>query len=216
MKNQPKTKNKSTEERMQDGTDKVVGTITEDELLDILTGVRDNELLEERISALPERNLTEDEAMDIIYGLGCNSFNRMGAFIEISSRLHGKVYWHVLSEAYQGSDDLFQYKDQIKKLFSSPEPHRKYLMTPEERQYLKQLPDKVTAYRGMTVREKENESFGISWTLSKRTAEFFAYTYRRNQATKGMETTVTELKVPKNQILAYYNGRNEDEIIYIV
>ena len=56
---------------------------------------------------------------------------------------------------------------------------------------------------------------GISWTMDKKIAEYFAYTYNRNIATAKMEKTVTERTVPKMDVIAYFQEREEQEVIYI-
>ena len=79
----------------------------------------------------------------------------------------------------------------------------------------KSTPEKVGIYRGMTKIELKSGEFGISWTLDKEKAEFFAYTYVRNTSTNLLPKTVHKIIVDKKDIIAYFNGRKEQEIIYI-
>ena len=88
-------------------------------------------------------------------------------------------------------------------------------MTTEELEFLKNLPDKVTIYRGMTVEESTKEHQGVSWTLDKKVAEFFAYQYTRNQSTSKKPKTVVEKVIDKSEIIAVFLGREEQEIIYM-
>jgi hypothetical protein len=67
----------------------------------------------------------------------------------------------------------------------------------------------------MTVEELESGDFGVSWTLSKERAEFFAFKYGRNLSTEGKPKIVHQLEVMKVEILAYFNERNEQEVVYI-
>ena len=56
---------------------------------------------------------------------------------------------------------------------------------------------------------------GVSWTLRYETAEYFAETYIRNFATNHLTKVVHELVVNKSEVIAFFNERNEFEIIYI-
>ena len=63
--------------------------------------------------------------------------------------------------------------------------------------------------------ESKSGNHGISWTLKQDVAEFFAHAYIRNHATCGLKKTVTELVINKKDVIAFFNGREEFEIIYI-
>jgi len=67
----------------------------------------------------------------------------------------------------------------------------------------------------MTIEELESGDFGVAWTLSKEIAEWFADTYGRNFSTEDKPKTVHQLEVSKVEIIAYFGGRNEQEVIYI-
>jgi len=88
-------------------------------------------------------------------------------------------------------------------------------MSKREQKYLSILPEDLTIFRGMTVQEFESGDFGVSWTLKKDVAEFFAYTYGRNQATSHLPKMVHELHVKKSDIIAYFGERKEYEVIYV-
>jgi hypothetical protein len=97
----------------------------------------------------------------------------------------------------------------------SEEEHRDSLMSKKEIKILNNLPDKVKIYRGVTTDEIENNDFGLSWSLNREVAEFFAFKYRRNYDTSSSLKTVIELEVDKNEIIAYFHDREEAEIIYL-
>ena len=67
----------------------------------------------------------------------------------------------------------------------------------------------------MTKEEFDSGNFGISWSLSKETAEFFAHKYWRNIDTKNSMKVVKAKKVKKQDCIAYFNGRGEKEIILV-
>ena len=66
-------------------------------------------------------------------------------------------------------------------------------------------PEVVEVYRGITDYNKKYVK-ALSWTLSKKTAEWFADRF----SSKGI---IYKALIPKEHILAYFNGRNEKEIV---
>lgn len=85
----------------------------------------------------------------------------------------------------------------------------KLMYKKDYKEYL-QLPDILTVYRGCSLDELK-EGFGwplgISWSLDKNIAEFFAYRY----GGKGM--CVLEAVVQKKNVRYYTNGRREKEVM---
>ena len=63
----------------------------------------------------------------------------------------------------------------------------------------------------MGVEEYKSGIYGISWTLKKKVAEHFVELRKQF----GIECVVHEMKINKNEALAYLAGRKEAEIIYI-
>lgn len=104
----------------------------------------------------------------------CSSFDRFQKFLEIKDQLNDKDYWKVLSDAYIGSDNLFRFSDDIKEAFIEEREFRTKLMRRKDLKHFNDLPEVVTIYRGMTVEEFQSGNFGVSWTLSRKVAEFFA------------------------------------------
>ena len=130
---------------------------------------------------------------------------RVEAFLEIESLLTDKQYWELLSSIYTDTENAWAYLSQYKKLFSSQRSHREYLMDEEERKVYEALPDEVTVYRGYQVGQNRN---GISWTTSKKTAQWFATRFAK-------QGKVLEKRVPKRDIISVFNGRNESEVVIL-
>lgn len=151
----------------------------------------------------------------ILYGIGCNSFNRFETFLEMIPKLKGRNYWYALRTAYESSDNLQPLSGLVKATFKKDEPERKKMMNTDEIQFLSKLPEKVTIYRGMTEKELKSKNYGISWTLKKEVAEFFAHTYQRNYSTANLKKVVHEITINKNDIVAFLNDRKEFEVIYL-
>lgn len=94
-------------------------------------------------------------------------------------------------------------KRELLALFRSVPPE--LLMDEEEHTVYRSLDDPVTVYRGVTSYNAKNIK-ALSWTLDRETAEWFAHRF-------GEEGTVYEAQIPKKYILAFFNGRNESEVV---
>jgi len=168
--------------------------------------------------ATPIPQFVTKEIMDeILCSQLVSSFSRFEVFYDITKEkdMAPSTFWYGLSEAYQCSDDLFNYREQVRECFSSNLPDREHLMTPEEQLFLQQLPENVRIYRAMTQEEADSKNYNISWTLSESQAIFFRDVYIRNYSTNGKKRTIVSLVVPKEKLIAYFGDREEEEVIYL-
>ncbi len=158
-------------------------------------------------------NKKEKEKIEkIIYGIGVDTYNRFGVFLKHQKNFDDCEYWYALRLAYKSSDNLFQYSGLVRAAFES---NRDYLMNESEKLFLENLPEEIRIYRAMTIKESKSRHFGVSWTLSKDVAEFFRDKYMRNHATRNEPKIIIEKVVSKENIIAYFNEREEQEIIYL-
>lgn len=81
---------------------------------------------------------------------------------------------------------------------------KQYLMNKEEFAYYKALPNVIKVYRG--VGQNRNPD-GLSYTVNKDEAIWFANRWG------GEDNYLIEIDVPKKYVLAYFNSRNEEEIV---
>ena len=79
------------------------------------------------------------------------------------------------------------------------------LMDSEEREQFDSFEDTVTIYRGVTSYNAKNIK-ALSWTTDYQTADWFAHRFDE-------DGTVYEAQISKEHILAFFNGRNESEVI---
>lgn len=171
----------------------------------ILNLIKDNE------------ELTSSILESFIYGVGIDSFNRMYWFYKLQRlggyKINDSNYWSSLKCAYTSSDNIHLQLPYLflKKLFLTDRQNRELLMSETERTYLESLPESVKIYRGCSLKEKNKKEFGISWTLSKKRAEFYTIFYR-NGVKDGV---LIEKEINKKDIIAYFSDRDEQEIIYI-
>lgn len=79
----------------------------------------------------------------------------------------------------------------------------KYLMGRENYEVYENLPDTFVVYRGLQENAQED---GLSWTLSKDVAEWFASRFEN-------DGEIIEKIVHKTEVIAYFNDRDEKEIV---
>ena len=80
-----------------------------------------------------------------------------------------------------------------------------FLMNEDEYDEFQALDNTVTVYRGVTSHNAKNVK-ALSWTLSYDTADWFAHRF-------GEDGTVYEAQIDRRHIYAYFNRRNEHEVI---
>lgn len=129
---------------------------------------------------------------------------RVEAFIKIQDKLSNTDYWKLLSDIWVDTENQYAYLDDWKKLLASDRRDRHYMMNEEDDQLLRSLPEEVTIYRGCQKGLNEN---GLSWTLDKSKAEFFANRF-------GKKGIILERKIPRSEIVALLTVRGETEIIW--
>jgi len=82
--------------------------------------------------------------------------------------------------------------------------NKKYLMSKEDYKIYSDLPEEIEIYRGVGF---HREPYGLSWTNNKKTAEWFANRWNNKEA------YMFKTKCHKSDVLAYFNGRSEDELV---
>ena len=138
--------------------------------------------------------------------------DKIKLFIENADTFSDEEYWQELASTYVLQNyKKIPYKTYYK-LFTSERAFREKLMSEEERQFLAQLPESITIYRGGSLAEHKSKKYGISWSLDKKIAEQFADV---KGIRDGKEMMVIEKQINKAEVIAYFKERQEAEIIYI-
>lgn len=121
--------------------------------------------------------------------------------------LSQKDFSKILADAWIRSENPNMDKNFVKKslvdMFKKAD--QSILMDGEEKDVFDSFDDTVTIYRGVTSYNAKNIK-ALSWTTEYQTAEWFAHRF-------GEEGTVYEAQISKEHILAFFNGRNESEVI---
>jgi len=109
-------------------------------------------------------------------------------------------YWDLISWLWQDTENVYENLDTWIELLTLEFSEPQLMMNNKETEVYNNLPETIKVYRG-GVDDK-----GLSWSLSREKAEWFA-----NRFDYGYE--VFEKDIKKSDILAYLNGRQEQEII---
>lgn len=83
---------------------------------------------------------------------------------------------------------------------------KKTLMVAEDYKVYTALPDELNIYRGVALGREPN---GLSWTANLEKAKWFAHRFDRGDKQGYVETAI----VKKEDVLAYFNTRDEDELV---
>ena len=122
----------------------------------------------------------------------------------LSSRDKGRL----LKDAWTGAEDPNQDANvsisEAVKMFKDAD--RESLMGKGELEFLKSLPDEIKLYRGVAVGRNPK---GLSWTPNLELARWFAHRFDKENE-KGYVKCGT---ANKKDVLAYLDGRNEEEIV---
>ncbi len=139
-----------------------------------------------------------------------DSCDRLDDFLALASyhRLPDREYWRLLAQVWIDTEFPSLRQATWLSLFARPRGEREHLMKPEEHAAFIALPNPVRIFRG--VKNPKHER-GMSWTVDKKKAHWFANRAWFGKGSKGgvVMTTV----VPKGKVLAYFSERAENEIV---
>ena len=115
------------------------------------------------------------------------------------------TYWKLLGRIWVDSENIWQNFIQWKQLWSDPSAHRRIVMDEDELAALDDLPETVSIYRGAAFRSTR---WGLSWTTNYDKAVWFG-----KRGARDAKVFVLSGKVKKENVLAHFLGRSEDEIV---
>lgn len=130
---------------------------------------------------------------------------RLNAFLEVADKLPCDEFSRLLASIYTDSENIWQNEDTWRGLLARG-IDQSVSMTDSEQQALAALPDEITVYRGYAER---GTAEGFSWTTDYDKACWFA----KRLAQAGDACFVAEATIPKNDVIWYFEGRGESEIV---
>ena len=113
-------------------------------------------------------------------------------------------YWKMVSSVWIDSENIFQHIKEWEKIWNTQIPNRSSIMNDEERNTIDNLPDVVDVWRGVNIKKGVR---GMSWTINKDKAVWFSKRF------KSKKSFLIHGQMKKHDILAYFTGRNEQEIV---
>jgi len=185
------------------------------EFVDGVVAYNNGKMSSERLSKLLEEikeNLIKDNSLvgwEII-SIGMTPNNAFHFFAEVQNKLSDEDYWKGLRSCWSLSDNMPPRELGVM-LFKNPRPGKEHFMNKEDKERFDELPEKLIIYRGCSEIESQKKVYGLSWTIDRDVAEFFAEKYIKN---KDVNSTIVEVKVSKSSLFAYIGGREESEVIY--
>ena len=132
--------------------------------------------------------------------------NRLNPFLDVETKLSDSEYWRLLADVWTGGEVTYRNRYLWLRLFEKDRPCRDVLFSDEDKAAFAKLPAEFAVHRGY---RKRFGKWGLSWTLSKETAIFFATKYFRRSG-EGMLLTG---HARKEDVLALFTERDEQEIV---
>lgn len=125
----------------------------------------------------------------------------------IADECEPRKYWRLLGELYTDCENIHQNANIWEELLFGGyvKVLNKTFMGAQNAKLFKELPNEMTIYRGTQTEYWQ----GFSWSLSKDKARWFANRYERSSN----HPMLTTAKVNKEDILGYFDGRNEKEVV---
>jgi len=138
--------------------------------------------------------------------------HRLDAFLELvvlnAFKDDPDNYWRLLGDIWTDSENIWQQEDVWRRLLTDDIPGRHHMMTADEQEELAEcFEDVIPVYRGYS---RPDRLSGMSWTTNSVVAKFFA---RRFSEINGDRRFVAHGEVRKSDVLAYFTGRSEHEIV---
>lgn len=125
------------------------------------------------------------------------------------------AYWSIARSVWVDAE--FDEEDPIWTMIMDAMPRPELMTSVADRKRLKALPETFRVYKGMQVNHSatdddiaEASALGWSWTLSRKTARFFADRFNEKGARQSIIASAT---IPKEAVTAYLTGRGEAEIL---
>lgn len=130
---------------------------------------------------------------------------RLDAFAEYAEAMSDREYWQLLSAIWVDTESLSSDQSEWWELLMADRPGRdEWFMDDADRAVLCGLPDVVTVWRG--VNEDGGNESGLSWTLDREQAVWFATRF-------GRRGVLLEVTLERSEIIACVAGRGEQEVI---
>lgn len=130
-------------------------------------------------------------------------------FEQYAAEMDDDSYWKVLRRIYTTIPAAVLYYDRLVRLFASRPVSASVRFEPEDFRTFNHLPDPFRIYRGYA----DPYSTGLSWSLSPRTAKFFAYLAVDRSEDPMIRPQLLTGLVYKRDVITLMRFLNEQEVL---
>jgi hypothetical protein len=134
-----------------------------------------------------------------------NPCENVEAFNRHAHEMDDISYWSILGELYRFQRFTGTHREHFRAWFRSPRPCREHLMEEDDQSTFARLPDLLTLYRGFA----HGDGQGISWTLDRRVADWFAYSGKLRAG----NPQVLSGEASRADAWAFFSGREVEILI---
>lgn len=135
---------------------------------------------------------------------------RLHAFMAICDLIEDDCeYWGLVGGIWTDSENIWQNYTEWEDVLSSERGCRESMMDEGEQIALNLKPEEFTIYRGYNLYDGGQPPFGFSWTLDKERAVWFANRFASHRGA----AWVAKATVRKENVIAHFTGRGEEEIV---
>lgn len=132
---------------------------------------------------------------------------RLTALMEVEDQIESEEdFWPIARWVWCDSENLHEMESIWIEIFKD-RPHTDLMMDVEDKDTFDALEDQVTIFRGFNSFDRES---GLSWTLDREKAEWFAHRRTRPGLINPHVATAT---IERDSIIAYLGFRGESEVI---
>ncbi len=136
---------------------------------------------------------------------------RVDALVEaLDEGLSGEEAWDIIGSVWTDTENVQEMFDHWIRIWTSGIPGRERAMTEEERADFNAMPDTIEVWRGVSHKQAAK---GLSWTTDRSKAVWFAG--RAKAINGGTGRYLVSGTVSKSDVLAYFTGRGESEIVVL-
>jgi hypothetical protein len=130
--------------------------------------------------------------------------NRQMAVLELCGKIEDAIFFSLVGDVWTDDSETGISSTFLESIFfiNHNREHYKFMMTQNELQELERKSDYLTIYRAHSGHNQD----GISWTLSPEVANDYLKLFNT--------TLITKLTIEKSQVIAYFNRKCQEEIIY--
>jgi hypothetical protein len=132
---------------------------------------------------------------------------RVEAFWNLANQLTDEQYWEQAGRLYVDSENVAETWPLWLLVFGSKRPGREQLMDADEREAMATLPESFTVWCGCTDARQLD---GMSWTIERSVAQWFARRYESLRDERGM---VVQGTARRDDVLAHFLRRKEAEVL---